>query len=368
MPANFTRRRDLFLDAGLDDPEAAIAQIREDADAIGLADGDASTIADKLRATQHARSDLLGPVLDRLLADASEWLFDRGGDLATILWHARRLASDNHPCHLGGIAFTIAHRLFTSGREREAAALLRFLVEVEFDWGDLYQQPGVAYEFFKAREPNPLVWELLKYIERRVNETAERGLDQVRILELGCGTGNDALGLVSSERVVAYRGIDISESALDSHRQRMKPVLAARPELHHDLTRGDLVSVLRSQPVQDRFNVAYSYSSLHYFNSGELREIFDLARRILEPGVGLFAFGIKGHASIWDGQGVPLYRPDVWVNLDGQSRWFPSKTALADMIVRHGYEIRFHELHDHWSYSERGERDVFHFVVCSPRK
>ncbi len=358
----------MFLDAGLADAEQAVTQIRAEADALALSECDACDLADRLTDTAPQRQAVLGPERTRLLADAAEWLFDRGGDLATILWQAHRIGPPEQACPIGAIVLTIAERLFSAGRDREAAALLRFLVEVDFDWGDLYQQPGLAYEFFKPREPNPLVWELLKYIDRRVHETAERGLDQVRILELGCGTGNDALGLVSSDRVVAYRGIDISASALDEHRHRMQPVLKLRPALHHDLTKGDLVSVLRAQPVQDRFNVAYSYSSLHYFNSEELQEIFDLGRRILEPGVGLFAFGIKGHGSIWDGQGVPLYRPDVWVNLDGQSRWFPSKAALADMIVRHGYEIRFHQLHDHWSYSERGERDVFHYVVCSPRK
>lgn len=368
MPANFTRRRDLFIDAGFVDPDAAISQIRDDADAIGLDQCDAGMIAEKLRDSAPMRAKLLGPELARLLADAPEWLFDRGGDLATLLWQAQRMGRPGQPCHLGALVFTVAERLFAGGRDREAASLLRFLVEVEFDWGDLYHQSGVMYEFFKPREPNPLVWELLKYIERRVYETGEHELDQVGILELGCGTGNDALGLLTNERVVAYRGIDISQKALDEHVKRMEPILTQRPELRHDLTPGDLVSVLRANQAGGPFNVVYSYSSLHYFNSGELREIFDLVRGILEPGIGLFAFGIKGHGSVWDGQGVPLYRPDVWINLDGQSRWFPSKSALSDMIVRHAYEIRLHQLHDHWSYSERGERDVFHYVVCSPRK
>jgi hypothetical protein len=70
---------------------------------------------------------------------------------------------------------------------------------------------------------------------------------------------------------------------------------------------------------------------------------------------------------VWEGQGLPLYRPDVWVNWDGQSRWFPSRDALDRQLDRAGFEVRFHELHAHWGYSEKGKKDVFHYVLCSPR-
>jgi hypothetical protein len=55
------------------------------------------------------------------------------------------------------------------------------------------------------------------------------------------------------------------------------------------------------------------------------------------------------------------------VNWDGQSRWFPSREALGRQLDRAGFEIRFHELQAHWGYSEKGKRDVFHYVLCSPR-
>jgi hypothetical protein len=76
---------------------------------------------------------------------------------------------------------------------------------------------------------------------------------------------------------------------------------------------------------------------------------------------------MKGAGSVWEGQGLPLYRPDVWVNWDGQSRWFPSRDALVRQLDRAGFELRFHEQHAHWGYSEIGKRDVFHYVLCSPR-
>jgi hypothetical protein len=144
-------------------------------------------------------------------------------------------------------------------------------------------------------------------------------------------------------------------------------------------------------------NLVYSYSSLHYFSSGELARIHALVRRLLldtasgraqgQPAEAAperagdrgaqphraprndvyFAFGIKGAGSVWEGQGLPLYRPDVWVNWDGQSRWFPSREALVRQLDRAGFELRFHELHAHWGYSEVGKKDVFHYVLCSPR-
>jgi hypothetical protein len=95
--------------------------------------------------------------------------------------------------------------------------------------------------------------------------------------------------------------------------------------------------------------------------------LFDRVRALLRPGDGLFCFAIKGEGSVWDGQGVPLYRPDVWINLDGQSRWFPSKDAVRRMVDGHRFELLVHEWHEHWGYSEVGKADRFHYVICTPR-
>lgn len=51
--------------------------------------------------------------------------------------------------------------------------------------------------------------------------------------------------------------------------------------------------------------------------------------------------------AFWDGQGLPLCRPDVWINPDDQSRWFPTRQALAREPDAARFEIRFHELHNH---------------------
>jgi hypothetical protein len=167
--------------------------------------------------------------------------------------------------------------------------------------------------------------------------------------------------------VDAYAGLDVSREALEAFRARAE---RERPPVRPALVQGDFVDVLaRGAPEVAGANVVYSYSSLHYFSSGELARIEALVRALLlrAGDVGWFAFGIKGAGSIWEGQGLPLYRPDVWINWDGQSRWFPSEEALRRQLDRAGFEVRLHQLQPHWGYSEKGKRDVFHYVLASPR-
>ncbi len=297
----------------------------------------------------------------------------RSGDLATALWLAR--AEHGDALDLPGFLLAVLDALLEAARERDALAYARFMLDLAFDWERLYREPHLAYGFTREREPNPLVWRLLE-------ELGARGV-RPRVLELGCGVGNDAFGFLDSPLVDGYVGVDVSQDALAAFHARVE---RERPPVVPALVAGDVVDVLERPPEQAAgANVVYSYSSLHYFSSGELSRIHALVRRLLldstsgraGPGAqlpraprhedGFFAFGIKGAGSVWEGQGLPLYRPDVWVNWDGQSRWFPSREALARQLDRAGFEIRFHELHEHWGYSEHGRRDVFHYVLCSPR-
>ena len=112
-------------------------------------------------------------------------------------------------------------------------------------------------------------------------------------------------------------------------------------------------------------NLIYSYSSLHYFNSKELDEILDRAHALLLPRRGHLAFAIKGAGSVWDGQGVPLYRPDVWINFDGQSRWFPSVRAIDALVDRHRFALQDATNYTVcWSCGGARRRDLFHYVLC----
>jgi SAM-dependent methyltransferase len=365
VPANFTRRRDLFADAGLTDAgagaDALLAALAREVAALGLpAEWQTASPSGGLEAVRAAlapRVARLPPEQLRLARHVPEFVTERSGDLATALWLAR--AEHGERLDAPGFLLAILDALAAVGRERDALAYARFMLDLRFDWGRVYDDPRLAYEFTRPREPNPLVWLLLE-------ELGARGA-RLRVLELGCGIGIDAFGFLQSPLVESYAGVDVSDEALrafDARWQREQPPV--RPAL----VRGDFADVLaRGAPETTGANLVYSYSSLHYFSSGELARIYALVRRLLlgAAGDGYFAFGIKGAGSVWEGQGLPLYRPDVWVNWDGQSRWFPSEEALRRQLDRAGFEVRFHQLHAHWGYSEKGKRDVFHYVLASPR-
>jgi SAM-dependent methyltransferase len=378
MPANFTRRRDLFLDSGFVDPDRVIAALGAEVEALGLPAewGTAAPAGgvDALRGALAPRVERVPPEQRRLARHVPEFLSARSGDLATALWLAR--AEHGDALDVPGFLLAVLDALLAAERERDALAYARFMLDLRFDWERLYREPHLAYGFTRAREPNPLVWRLLE-------ELGARGV-RLRVLELGCGVGNDAFGFLDSAQVDGYVGVDVSQDALAAFHARVE---RERPPVVPALVAGDFLDVLERPPEQAAgANVVYSYSSLHYFSSGELSRIHALVRRLLLDSTseragdrgaqmpraprqedGFFAFGIKGAGSVWEGQGLPLYRPDVWVNWDGQSRWFPSREALARQLDRAGFEIRFHELHEHWGYSEHGRRDVFHYVLCSPR-
>jgi SAM-dependent methyltransferase len=364
MPANFTRRRDLFLDSGFGEPDAVLDHLGQEVRALGLpVEWGTSTPAgglDALRGALVPRVARVPPEQLRLAHHVPEFVTERSGDLATALWLAR--AEHGERLDLPGFLLAILDALAAAGRERDALAYARFMLDLRFDWGRVYQDPHLAYAFTRPRDPNPLVWRLL-------DELAGRGA-RLRVVELGCGVGNDAFGFLQAPIVDAYTGLDVSAEALREFQARWD---RESPPVRPALVRGDFVELLARGEPFGGVNLVYSYSSLHYFSSGELARINALVRGLLlasagEAGEGYFAFGIKGAGSVWEGQGLPLYRPDVWVNWDGQSRWFPSREALGRQLDRAGFEIRFHELHAHWGYSEKGKRDVFHYVLCSPRR
>jgi SAM-dependent methyltransferase len=361
MPANFTRRRDLFLDAGYAEPDAVLEALGGEVAALGLpAQWETTAPPEGLGALRAALAPRLACVPQdqlRLARHVPEFVTSRSGDLAAALWLAR--AEHGATLDLPGFLLAVLDALAEAGRERDALAWARFMLDLRFDWGRVYGDPQLAYAFTRPREPNPLVWRLLE-------ELGARGA-RLRVLELGCGVGNDAFGFLDAPIVDAYAGIDVSPEALRAFEERYQ---RERPRVRPALVPGDFAEVLaRAVPAAAGANLVYSYSSLHYFSSAELDRIYALVRRLLlaTEGEGFFAFGIKGAGSVWEGQGLPLYRPDVWINWDGQSRWFPTQEALARQLDRAGFEVRFHEPHAHWGYSERGKKDVFHYVLCSPR-
>ncbi|HLV59832.1 MAG TPA: class I SAM-dependent methyltransferase [Fredinandcohnia sp.] len=354
MVANDARRLELLRDAGFGEPEAVLAQLRREVESLPLPGGDPKEAA-TVRAALVQRLSRLPADQARLARLVPELIVEKSGDLATALWLAREQFGE--ALDLPGFALAVLDAFLASGREAEGLALARFLLDGRFDWQKVYDA-GTAHEFLRPREPNPLVWHVL-------DELAP--YRPLRVIELGCGIGNDAMAFLESPLVERYLGIDVVPQAIETFEKRIE---ASPKPIAPVLVRGDFARQLADPTVRaGGYNLVYAYSSLHYFASAELRQIFALVRSLLLASGknGFFAFGLKGTGSIWEGQGVPLYRPDVWINPDGQSRWFPSKAALARELDAAGFEIRVHDLHVHWGYSERGKRDTFHYVICSPR-
>ena len=355
MPANDARRLELLRDAGFPRPAAALARRRDDVGQLPLPGG-AADEASAIRTAIAGRIARLPEDQVRLANLVPELLGERSGDLATALWLARAQHGDQ--LDLPGFALAVLDAFLARGRETEGLALARFLLDGRFDWQQVYDSGTVPHEFLRPREPNPLIWQLLDELEP---------YRPLRVIELGCGIGNDAMALLDAPSVDRYLGIDVVPQAIEGFRRRLEQAPhATTPEL----VCGDFAERLADPAVREGgYNCVYAYSSLHYFASAELKRIFALVRSLLLASGrnGFFAFGLKGTGSIWEGQGIPLYRPDVWINPDGQSRWFPTKQALARELDAAGFEVRFHELHNHWGYSEKGKRDTFHYVVCSPR-
>jgi len=355
MSANDARRLELLRDAGFPLPESALSNLREGVATLPLPGGIANEV-ETIRAAIADRVARLPADQTRLARLVPELLAERSGDLATALWLAR--AQHGETLDLTGFALAVLDAFLATGRETEGLALARFLLDGRFDWQKVYDSGTVPHEFLRPREPNPLIWQLLDDLAP---------YRPLRVIELGCGIGNDAMAFLESSHVDRYLGIDVVPQAIEGFRRRLEGANGTR---RPELVCGDFAAHLKDPAVREAgYNCVYAYSSLHYFASTELKRIFSLVRSLLLASGrnGYFVFGLKGTGSIWDGQGLPLYRPDVWINPDGQSRWFPTKQALAKELDAAGFEIRSHELHNHWGYSEKGKRDTFHYVVCSPR-
>src|SRR5919197_4316256 len=132
MPANFTRRRDLFLDAGFADPDRALAALASEVAALGLpprweAEAPERGLA-ALAAALAPRVARVPPEQRRLARLVPEWLSDRSGDLATALWLAR--AEHGDALDLPGYLLAILEALALSGREKDALAYARFVLDL----------------------------------------------------------------------------------------------------------------------------------------------------------------------------------------------------------------------------------------------
>jgi SAM-dependent methyltransferase len=148
------------------------------------------------------------------------------------------------------------------------------------------------------------------------------------VVELGCGTGNDAARLAREGfRVVAT---DLSTEAVASARQK-----------YGDLVDFQVVDMAAGLPFPEAsVDAVMANVALHMFSDAVTREVFADVRRVLREG-GLFLFHVNAH----DDRPLredsrPVARelePDYVLEEAGQTVRFFSRTYLDDLLT--GWQV-----------------------------
>ena len=132
------------------------------------------------------------------------------------------------------------------------------------------------------------------------------------VLELGCGVGVDAVYLAS--RVRSVTAVDFAEKLINSNAEAFKQtnLVFMACNITQDLNQ-----------FQDAgFDAVYARRSLHYFDEGTTKRVFNEIHRILKPGGWLFF------------EGKSIHDPHVGqVAATGEVRHFFSESELQDWLA-----------------------------------
>lgn len=161
-------------------------------------------------------------------------------------------------------------------------------------------------------------------------------LDRSHVLELGCGSGDDAKYLSKFGHEVT--ACDFVEAVISRNRERF----CDKEGLTFRVMRTD-------EPfpnADDTFDVVYAHLTLHYFRHDVTKAIFDEILRVLGPG-GVLAFACKSDQDPLYGQGT-MIEPDMF-ELNGHVRHFFSEAyarqCLAGTFVIEHLAMRSVELY-----------------------
>jgi SAM-dependent methyltransferase len=143
------------------------------------------------------------------------------------------------------------------------------------------------------------------------------------VLELGCGTGNDAARLAGEGYSVT--AVDLSGEAIRQARTRFGP-----------LARFLVADITRRLPFPDKsFDAVMSNVAMHMFPDNETRAVFTQVGRLVRTG-GLFAFHVN---SLEDrpmrARALPAreLEPDYVAEESGQTVHFFSETYLRELLA-----------------------------------
>ncbi len=123
----------------------------------------------------------------------------------------------------------------------------------DHDWNERYQFGDTPWDTGAPEEV------LVDFVE-------QAGLANARVLEVGCGTGTNALWLAS--RGLDVVGIDVSDRAIDLARAK-----AAQAEVP-GAVRFEIVDFLSTQPDGGPFDLVFDRGVFHVFDASDARARF----------------------------------------------------------------------------------------------
>jgi ubiquinone/menaquinone biosynthesis C-methylase UbiE len=187
----------------------------------------------------------------------------------------------------------------------------------------------------------------------------------LRIIDLGCGDAGLATSAFRNANVAHYRGVDLSESAVE----RARDFLACWPG-RAEAVSGNLVEFVATVPDQSANVVLASYS-LHHFASAQKIALINHCYRILSPG-GIF-FWIDAVRSENDTRDAYLARLTTamqrdWIGLSQEYRArgiahvlesdFPETARwMQEQVARAGFQpgepLLTDEFFAGWTYVKR---------------
>jgi len=148
-----------------------------------------------------------------------------------------------------------------------------------------------------------------------------------RILELGCGVGNDTLFFASHGHSVV--ATDISEVIIEKD-QRLFPDSGVE---------FSVLDMAKPLPYTDgSFDMVYAHLSIHYFDHRTTQDVVAEIARVLESG-GMFAFACKSTKDFHYGNGEEIEK-NVFVSKSGHVRHlfdeaYARELTEKDFVVAH---------------------------------
>mgnify|MGYP006272452553 FL=1 len=127
-------------------------------------------------------------------------------------------------------------------------------------------------------------WPYTELVSAVIQETRDRRRSATRVLEIGCGAGNN-LWFLADEGYLCS-GIDMSSTVIDFARKRLGAL-----GLHPELLVGDAIDL---PWADDTFDIVLDRGGLTQNAYPEVSRILDEARRVLKPGGILHAFTMFG--------------------------------------------------------------------------